>query len=78
MEPPDPCEPLEKLVDRLNEQLDVLCSQDQEHGVFQNLIRRSQLDRYDASDAEGHREEVGELPTASSTTTQSAIPGYVP
>src|SRR5215471_11351100 len=38
MEPPDPCEPLEKLVDRLNEQLDVLCSQDQEHGVFQNLI----------------------------------------
>ena len=38
MEPPDPCEPLEKLVNRLNEQLDVLCSQDQEHGVFQNLI----------------------------------------
>ena len=38
MESPDPCEPLEKLVDRLNEQLEVLCSQDQEHGVFQNLI----------------------------------------
>ena len=38
MKPPDPCEPLEKLVDRLTEQLDVLCSQDQEQGVFQSLI----------------------------------------
>lgn len=38
MQPPDPCEPLEKLVDRLNEQLHVLCSQNQEHGVFQSLI----------------------------------------
>jgi len=35
MKPPDPCEPLEKLLDRLTEQLDVLYSQDQERGVFQ-------------------------------------------
>ena len=38
MQPPHPCEPLEKLVDRLNEQLDALCSQNQEHGVLQSLI----------------------------------------
>ena len=38
MQPPHPCEPLEKLVDRLNEQLDALRSQNQEHGVLQSLI----------------------------------------
>ena len=38
MQPPHPCESLERLVDRLNEQLDALCSQNQEHGVLQSLI----------------------------------------
>ena len=38
MTPPDPCEPLEKLVDRLHEQLDVLCSQSQEQQFLQGLI----------------------------------------
>ena len=38
MQPPHPCEPLERLVDRLSEQLDALCSQNQEHGVLQSLI----------------------------------------
>jgi hypothetical protein len=38
MKPPDPCEPLEKLVDKLNEQLDALCSQSQEHLYLEGLI----------------------------------------
>jgi hypothetical protein len=38
MKPPDPCEPLEKLVDKLNEQLDALCSQSQEHLFLEGLI----------------------------------------
>ena len=38
MQPPHPCESLERLVDRLNEQLDALCSQNQEQGVLQSLI----------------------------------------
>jgi hypothetical protein len=38
MTPSDPCEPLAKLVDRLNEQLDALCSQSQEHLFLQSLI----------------------------------------
>jgi len=38
MQPRHPCEPLEKLVDRLNEQLDALCSQNQEHAFLQSLI----------------------------------------
>jgi hypothetical protein len=38
MKPPDPCEPLEKLVDKLNEQLDALCSQSQEHLFLDGLI----------------------------------------
>jgi len=38
MKTPDPCEPLEKLVDKLNEQLDALCSQSQEHLFLEGLI----------------------------------------
>jgi hypothetical protein len=38
MKAPDPCEPLEKLVDKLNEQLDALCSQSQEHLFLEGLI----------------------------------------
>jgi hypothetical protein len=38
MKPPDPCEPLEKLVDKLTEQLDALCSQSQEHLFLEGLI----------------------------------------
>jgi len=38
MKPPDPCEPLEKLVDKLNEQLDALCFQSQEHLFLESLI----------------------------------------
>ena len=38
MRPPNACDPLEKLVDRLREQLDVLCSQSQEHLFLQSLI----------------------------------------
>jgi hypothetical protein len=38
MQPPHPCEPLEKLVDRLNEQLDALCSQNREHAFLESLI----------------------------------------
>ncbi len=38
MKPPDPCEPLEKLVYKLNEQLDALCSQSQEHLFLKGLI----------------------------------------
>ena len=56
MRPPDPCDPLEKLVDRLKEQLDALCSQSQEHLFLQNLIDiRSLTDMTRAmlKDAEG-------------------------
>jgi hypothetical protein len=38
MKPPDPCEPLEKLVDKLHEQLEALCSQSQEHLFLKGLI----------------------------------------
>jgi hypothetical protein len=38
MKPPDPCEPLENLVDKLNEQLDALCSQSQEQLFLEGLI----------------------------------------
>ena len=38
MKTPDPCEPLEKLVDKLNEQLDALCSQSHEHVFLEGLI----------------------------------------
>lgn len=38
MKTPDPCEPLEKLVDKLNEQLDALCSQSHEHAFLEGLI----------------------------------------
>ena len=38
MRPPNACDPLEKLVDRLREQLDVLCSQSQEQLFLQSLI----------------------------------------
>jgi len=38
MKQPDPCEPLKKLVDRLNEQLEALCSQNQEHFFLEELI----------------------------------------
>src|SRR5271167_512547 len=38
MKPPDPCEPLERLVDKLNEQLDALGSQSQEAPFLQGLI----------------------------------------
>ena len=38
MKPPDPCEPLEKLIDKLNEQLDCLRSQSPEQLFLEGLV----------------------------------------